>query len=430
MSDSVDHTFEILGTVEPGFESVRTLYEHNMRTLQERQTQLCVYYQGEKVVDLWAAAEDHPNFSPDSLINVFSSGKSLEAIAMASLVGKGLLKYDARITEYWPEFGASGKQTLTVAELMRHEAGLAAFDTSIEPEDLLTENIKVNKIGRIIEPHGQKFRADGGSTREYHAVTRGWIVNEVFRRVDPKGRTIGEFLRQDIRDPLGVDVNIGVEKDDLHRVVRVSPLKFGFQFLESLKPKLLGRKMEHNIFQTAGRVLRLIPAMRKGTTKGTPPPYKGMNRIAFFNEPKVVMGETPSANANCSARGLAKLAAVVSLGGQWEGVEYLSEDAWKALHGNPDTKDMGFGTTTFTQGGVAKFAETSQSSTKRERDFNEGREGFFGWMGLGGSLFQWHPEHQIGFGYVPTSLNVLDLYNERGKTYQAEVLKCVKALNA
>jgi hypothetical protein len=67
---------------------------------------------------------------------------------------------------------------------------------------------------------------------------------------------------------------------------------------------------------------------------------------------------------------------------------------------------------------------------QRERDFNEGREGFFGWMGLGGSLFQWHPEHQIGFGYVPTSLNVLDLYNERGKTYQAEVLKCVKALNA
>lgn len=430
MSSNAKNTVEINGTVAPGFESVKSLYERNMASLQERQTQLCVYHQGEKVVDLWATAEDAANFSPDSLINVFSSGKSLEAIAMASLVGKGLLKYDARITEYWPEFGASGKETLTVAELMRHEAGLAAFDISIEPEDLLTENIKLNKIGSIIESHRQKFRSDGGSTREYHAVTRGWIVNEVFRRVDPNGRTIGEFIREDIRDPLGVDVNIGVEKEDLHRVVRVSPLKFGFQLAESLKPKFLGRKMEHNIFQTTGRVLRLLPNMRKGTTKGTPPPYKGMDKIAFFNEPAVVMGETPSANANCSARGLAKLAAVVSLGGKWEGVEYLTEDAWKALHGNPDTKDMGFGTTTFTQGGVATFTETNENSAKRERDFNEGREGFFGWMGLGGSLFQWHPEHQIGFGYVPTSLNVLDLYNERGKTYQAEVLKCVKALNA
>ena len=140
------------------------------------------------------------------------------------------------------------------------------------------------------------------------------------------------------------------------------------------------------------------------------------------------MGETPSANANCSARGLARLAAMVSLGGAFEGTEYLTTEAWHALHDLADTKDMGFGTTTFTQGGIAHFTETDERSLQRERDFNEGREGFYGWMGLGGSLFQWQPEHQIGFGYVPTSLNVLDLYNERGKTYQAEVLRCAEKL--
>jgi CubicO group peptidase (beta-lactamase class C family) len=430
MSKSDMKTVEIHGSVTPGFESVKDLYEHKMHTLEERQTQLCVYHQGNKVVDLWATAEDHPEFSPDSLVNVFSSGKSLEAIAMASLVGKGLLDYNARVADYWPEFGANGKESLTVADLMRHEAGLAAFDTSIEPEDLLSENIKQNKIGSMIESHGQKYRGGGGSPREYHAITRGWIVNEVFRRVDPAGRTIGEFLQEDISGPLGIDVNVGVKKDDLGRVVHVSPLKFGFQLAEGFKPKFLGRRMEHNIFQTTARVLRLIPTMSKGTTRGSPPPYVGMDRIAFFNEPAVVMGETPSANANCSARGLAKLAAMVSLGGRWEGVEYLPESAWKAMHDNPDKKDMGFGTTTFTQGGLAHFTETTRSSPRKERDFNEGREGFYGWMGLGGSLFQWHPEHQIGFGYVPTSLNVLDLYNERGKTYQAEVLKCAEQLTA
>jgi hypothetical protein len=98
------------------------------------------------------------------------------------------------------------------------------------------------------------------------------------------------------------------------------------------------------------------------------------------------------------------------------------------LHDKHDKKDMGFGTTTFTQGGVAHFDEVSPRSSKRERSFNGGREGFYGWMGLGGSVFQWHPEHEIGFGYVPTSLNILDLFNERAKTYQAEVLKCVAAL--
>jgi CubicO group peptidase (beta-lactamase class C family) len=430
MGSSANNQVQIEGSVAPGFESVRALYEHNMQTLEERNTQLCVYHQGEKVVDLWASAIEDSNFSPDSLVNVFSSGKSFEAIAMASLVEKGLLNYQAKITDYWPEFGESGKEALTVAELMRHEAGLAAFNTSIEPEDLLTENIKQNRIGSIIEAHAQKFRADGGSAREYHAVTRGWIVNEIFRRIDPAGRTIGEFLREDISGPLEVDAVIGVRQSELERVVRVSPIGFRFQFIEGLKPRFLKRRMEHNIFQILGRLIRLIPTMRKSTTAGTPVPIKGMDRVEFFNEPAVAMGETPSANANCSARGLAKIAAMMSAGGKWAGSEYLSEDAWKAMHGDPVKKDMGFSTVTFTQGGVAQFTETSQGSTKFERAFNAGREGFHGWMGLGGSIFQWHPLYEIGFGYVPTSLNMLDIFNERGKTYQAEVLSCVEKLRA
>ncbi len=419
---------EIHGEVAHGFEPVRDLYEHNMQTLAERQTQLCIYHRGKKVVDLWSSAEAHPGFSPDSLVNVFSSGKSLEAIAIATLVGKGLLDYNACVADYWPEFAANGKEALTIADLMRHEGGLAAFDSSIPPEDLLPENIKANKIGKVIEPHRQKFRGAGGSPREYHAVTRGWIVNEVFRRVDPNGRTIGEFLQEDISGPLGIDVNIGLKEHQLKEVVRVSPLPLGFQFAEGLKPKFRGRKMELNIFQTSARLLRLMPNLLKGTGRGAPPPFVGMNKIAFFNEPAVVMGETPSANANCSARGLAKLAAVVSLGGSYEGKEYLSEAACRALHDKHDTKDMGFGVTTFTQGGVAHFDEVGPRSSKRDRSFNVGREGFYGWMGLGGSVFQWHPAHEIGFGYVPTSLNVLDLFNERAKTYQAEALKCVAAL--
>ena len=169
--------FEIKGTVKPGFESVKRLYEKNMRTLAEKNTQLCVYYGEDKVVDLWASVMDEANFSADSLINVFSSGKSLEAIAIASLIGQGLITYDARIIDYWPEFGAHGKEGLTLAELMRHEAGLAAFNVSIEPTDLLPENIKKNKVGRIIEAHSQTYPRGEEQKREYHAITRGWIVN-------------------------------------------------------------------------------------------------------------------------------------------------------------------------------------------------------------------------------------------------------------
>lgn len=431
MSPSHSKKCNIHGTVAPGFESVRQLYEHNMNTMAEENTQLCVYYRGEKVVDLWASATNDNSFSADSIINAFSSGKSLESIAMASLVSKGLLNYNAKITDYWPEFGANGKGELTVADLMRHEAGLANFDTSMALDDLLTENIKQNSVGRIIEGHAQSYSAGSANRREYHAVTRGWIVNEVFRRVDPAGRTIGEFLREDISGPLDADAIIGVKREELARVSKVSPLGFGYQFLESLKPKFLGRKIVHNIFQILGRLFRIIPAIRRRGTATAAAPFEGMKSIGFFNEPDLAMGETPSANANCSARGLAKIAAMMSAGGKFGGKEYLSEQAWTALHDNPVQENMGgIFNTRFTQGGVNQFVECTASNTRMDRDFNEGREGFYGWMGLGGSIFQWHPQLDIGFGFVPTSLHVLDILNERGKTYQAEVLSCVARAEA
>jgi len=427
-SSSAGNQFQVQGTVAPGFESVKTVYEHEMQTMAEKNTQLCVYYKGERVVDLWASVTNDTKFSPNSIVNIFSSGKSLEAIAIASLVGRGLLDYKAKIVDYWPEFGANGKGELTIADLMRHEGGLAAFNTSLDPEDLFTENIKQNSVGKVIEGHPARFRKGNGSKREYHAITRGWIVNEVFRRVDPEGRTVGEYLREEISGPLEADATIGVKESELARISKVWALGFVFQFLQSLKPKILGRKIKHSFFQILGRLLKIIPGFRHATTRGAPAPYKGMKGIGFFNEPAVAMGETPSAAANCSARGLAKIAAMMSAGGKWAEREYLSEEAWKAMHADPVEADMGFGTTNFTQGGVNLFTEVGPKSTGLDRAFNVGREGFYGWMGFGGSIFQWHPRHEIGFGFVPTSLHVVDILNERGKVYQAEVLRCVERL--
>jgi CubicO group peptidase (beta-lactamase class C family) len=428
MSRRAEKTFQIQGTVAPGFESVKRVYEHEMQTMAEKNTQLCVYYKGERVVDLWASTTNDERFSPDSLVNIFSSGKSLESIAIASLVGRGLLDYKAKIADYWPEFGGNGKAELTVAELMRHEGGMAAFDTALDPEDLLVENLKQNRVGRVIEGHPLRFRKGNRSRREYHAITRGWIVNELFRRVDPRRRTVGEFLREEISRPLEADAIIGVRQDELDRISKVWPLGFVFQFLQSLKPRILGRKIKHSFLQILGRILRILPSFRHATTRGAPAPYKGMKGIGFFNEPVVAMGETPSAAANCSARGLAKIAAMMSAGGRWAEREYLSKEAWEALHQDPVEAEMGFGPTNFTQGGVNLFTEVGAKSSAIDRAFNVGREGFYGWMGLGGSIFQWHPEHEIGFGFVPTALHVIDILNERGKVYQAEVLRCVERL--
>ena len=99
------------------------------------------------------------------------------------------------------------------------------------------------------------------------------------------------------------------------------------------------------------------------------------------------------------------------------------------MHDESTEGDIGFGSTHFSQGGVCLFVPATAEHGEMERALNTGREGFVGWMGFGGSIFQWHPRHDIGFAYVPTSLHVFDILNERGKAYQREVLRCVEKLS-
>ena len=224
-------------------------------------------------------------------------------------------------------------------------------------------------------------------------------------------------------------MTIGVKDEDMGRISRVHALGIGYQFLQGLLPRFLGRRIVHNIFQILGRLIRIIPSVIKSRKTGAPPPLTGMTDISIFNEPDFARGETPSANATCSALGLAKVAAMMSAGGRLEGREIMSKAAWEAMHAHPQKAFMGgMMITRFTQGGVDSFTPCTPESTQGERDFNEGREGFYGWMGLGGSIFQWHPELDIGFAFVPTSLHTLDFLNERGKYFQAEVMRCVTNL--
>ena len=125
--------------------------------------------------------------------NIWSSGKSITAIVIAQLVEKGLLSYDERIVNYWPEL--EGKDDITLADVLRHEAGLAWLHHSFKKEDLFRESIKANKIGQVIEKEPLHFPTNLTNKREYHAFTGGCILNEIVRRVDPEGRTIGEIIK-------------------------------------------------------------------------------------------------------------------------------------------------------------------------------------------------------------------------------------------
>jgi CubicO group peptidase (beta-lactamase class C family) len=189
------------------------------------------------VVDLWGTGVGNYNYNGDTLqtvrsdvvrsvdfsytsysFQIWSSTKSLTSIAMACLVDRGLLDYGEKVCTYWPQFAHNGKAHIKVEDVMRHEAGMAWFNHSFSPEDMSRESIKNNSIGRIIEEEPfMKVSKEKEITRACHALTRGWILNEIFRRVDPLGRTIGEFFRQEISQTLKADAYIGVTEAELKR---------------------------------------------------------------------------------------------------------------------------------------------------------------------------------------------------------------------
>ena len=243
------------GTTAEGFESIRSLFEQNMHRYLENKAQLCIYVDDRCVVDLWAHPADDAAFDGDALINVFSSGKSLESIAMAWLVSEGRIQLTDPVTHYWPEYAAEDKAHQTIADVMRHEAGLAALNQSLDPKDLHRDRLKDNKIGAILAAHPTQYRSDEPSaSREYHALSRGWIANEIFRRADVHGRTIGEFFETEIRGPYNADLHIGVASEDLARIARLQPVSIRKHLLYSAWPFAKTRKTHNSLWVLLGRL--------------------------------------------------------------------------------------------------------------------------------------------------------------------------------
>ena len=119
----------------------------------------------------------------------------------------GKLNFDEKVATYWPDFAQNGKENLTVADIMRHEGGLHRLHKLISIEDMFPENIKQNSIGKIIEE--DSCLMPEGFKRRYHALSRDWISNEIFRRVEPEGRTMGEVLKE-IGQEHGIDIRCGM----------------------------------------------------------------------------------------------------------------------------------------------------------------------------------------------------------------------------
>jgi len=447
---------KIDGTCEKGYEKVKKIFEDNFKNGEEENSQLCVYVGGKKVIDLYGTAVGDTNYGPDTLTNMYSSGKSIAAIVVAMLVDQGLLSYDEKIVRYWPEFGNKGKTDITLADVLRHEAGLQDLNHTFKISDFSRDGIKANELGKVIEELEPVFptkelgvsNPDGTETRRaYHALSRGWVLNEVVRRVDPQNRTIGEIIESD----MGIDgVRCGINDEEAKNTGQLSAKSISWLLLQCLTPKAFGGATNMTIFKLGKTMSQKKTEFQKLMEKNVPafesmPKKFDANKMAVaFNNIEVRKGEMPSANCHGSARGMAELAAIMANKGKrlssGDGEEdsnktssLMSEETWNKMHGAEkvavDAFMPGALRTNFTQGGVCAFKAESMPDplTESEKTLINCREGYYGWMGFGGSIFEWHPELNIGFGYVPTNLQWWE-FNEMSGRLQQAVVECVKEL--
>jgi CubicO group peptidase (beta-lactamase class C family) len=215
-SDSIDNN--ISGTIAPGWEFVRELFLENLVQQQDLGAAVAVYHEGYPVVNLksgWFDESQTKPYDDDTLQLVFSTTKGVVAMAVAICVQRGLLDYSELVTKYWPEYGQNGKENTTVADILSHRAGLPYVSSPISQYTNWTAMI------HVLEE--EKPLWIPGTNHGYHAVTYGWLAGELVRRVDPKQRSFGQFIKDEIATPIEIEFYIGLPPDIQYRVSPVVP---------------------------------------------------------------------------------------------------------------------------------------------------------------------------------------------------------------
>ena len=212
---------QIHGECKPEFETVRARFAANFDEGGERGASVSVTLHGETVVDLWAGDADGAGrpWERDTIVNVWSTTKTMAATCLLMLADRGELDLDAPIATYWPEFAANGKEQITTAQVMGHTAGLSGWDPAIEPTDLYDWDKAVGVLA------AQAPWWEPGTRSGYHLITQGYLEGEVVRRIT--GRTLGTFFREEVAEPLGADFHIGLPETEEGRVGEMDPPDVG-----------------------------------------------------------------------------------------------------------------------------------------------------------------------------------------------------------
>lgn len=297
------------GTCDPAFGEVSDAFEAVLDG-DAGGAAVCVYHRGSKVVDLWGGFRD-PGGDPweeDTLAVCFSTTKGVTATALHICVDRGLVDYDDPVALHWPAFAQNGKEGITVRHLLCHEAGLYDAASLLESaEQLLDWEAMVVALERATPAH------EPGTANGYHAVTFGYLVGEVVRRVSGMGIT--DFVRTQIAEPLGLDgCYVGLPRSELGRVSTLIPPP-------GEDPMNLGRGEGTSPLAAVAESMGIEVSLEViADALGAP------HTMQIMLDPESLLYPIPAANGCFTARSLARLYAALAGGGELDGVRLLSEE--------------------------------------------------------------------------------------------------------
>ena len=345
------------GYTDDRFAAVRAAFDANLANGSDNGASYCATIEGETVVDLWGGWADEAKTRPwekDTIVNVYSTTKTMTALTALLLADRGEIDFDAPVARYWPEFAANGKAAIKVSHLMSHSAGLSGWKEPIAKEDLYDWD-KVTSLLAAQAPFWEAGTAPG-----YHAITQGYLVGEVVRRVT--GKSLGTVFHDEIAGPLGADFHIGLPASEDARVADLTPPPAGGAIGDGKQTEL-----QANMSNNPGVD---VMATRTRAWRGA---------------------EIPAAGGTGNARSIAEIHAILANGGVARGKRFLSEAGCrKALElqvegqdlilGMPARYGMGFGLA----GGTLPLPNPNTIF----------------WGGYGGSLVIIDMDARTSFGYA------------------------------
>lgn len=366
----------IRGFAEAGYGDVVDAFVANFLDRHDLGAGCTVYAGGRVVVDLWGGLADrrtHRPWDQDTAAVTFSCTKGVLAICVYRLVEQGLLHLDEPIARYWPRFGEHGKADLTLREAMSHRTGLPSLDLDLTKDDVIAWDpvIRAIEAQRPMHPPAAGFI--------YHALTYGWLVGEVIRRVT--GLTPGRYLREAIADHLELRTWIGLPESARATVARMEP---------PLPDE------DSDAARASARLAGEDPVITRSVSMGGAFAFPADGSYVTFNDPAIQAAEIPGANGISTAGSLARLyAACVS---EVDGPPLLSaasiDDAIRVRSAGPQLTGM--------PDDGARWGTGFQLSSPPSQPMLGAAS--FGHAGAGGQLAFADAEHRVGFAYLSNQM--------------------------